>query len=129
MKRLLCVVGLAFIFVGCGACASTEGYEKYPTATDGEWWFVRADEEGNHFVKIRCCDCGLTHVFQIEAVDTEGKQVPDIVAAVRAWRVEDLTEQARRNQQYPCICDPLILERFIQDRFGVESREPPGPLR
>ena len=64
---------------------------RYTQRTDGEWIDAEAPTH-----KIRCCDCGLVHVFTFRIVNGRVQ-----FAAVRDHRA---TAQSRRNRKrYPLI--------------------------
>ena len=58
---------------------------KYPYADEGEW--VKPVMEG---YKVKCCDCGLVHVFNFRIVDGE--------IEFQAFRDNRATGQIRRHK-------------------------------
>lgn len=47
------------------------------------------------FFYEECCDCGLVHRVRYEAVDGDGKVIPQAKVRVTYWRHDTFTHEAR----------------------------------
>jgi hypothetical protein len=63
---------------------------KYPEARDGQW--IRPKRRG---WRMRCCDCGLVHRFNIH-VEKRGDRT---YVFLQAFRDERATAQVRRHKK------------------------------
>lgn len=107
MRRTWIAVGLAVTILACATTANNP-YAPKP----GEWVYVKPDENGLHYFKITCCDCGLVHVFQVE-IDENG------VLWMRAWRDNDLTRRRRMDPGLACDCGHNIgVGRILEGQYG-----------
>jgi len=76
---------IIFLLLVCAACASVPPSQEGIRPEPGEW--VNVGTEGK--IMVRCCDCGLTHVFEIKRDDNG-------VYWFRGWVDSQETEAWRR---------------------------------